>query len=149
MVDAASKGRRGPGVRKSREQPLFQRGGEQVRAVESRWRALIDGADAMSEGAVRNETDGRVWYGSTSLLVALTGTDSERAFYVALASRDIHVRTRAIRTAVREAESRAPGALGKLSAEFRVSEDSVGLRIDVEVQAPLIERRRRSRAPGE
>ncbi len=149
MVDAASKGRRGPGVAKSRELPLFQRGGEQVRAVDSRWRALIDGADAMSEGGVRNEAEGRVWYGSTSLLVALTGTDAERAFYVALASRDLHVRTRAIRTALREAASRAPGALGKLSAEFHVSENSAGLRIDVEVQAPLIERRRGSRSPGE
>jgi hypothetical protein len=105
-------------------------------------------ADAMSEGGVRNETSGRVWYGSTSLLLALTGTEEERAFYVAIASRDLHIRTRAIRTALREAQSRAPGALGKLSADFRVSSDSIGLRIDVEVQAPLIERRNRSRSPG-
>ena len=148
MVDAVSKGRRGPGLAKVRELPLFQRGGEQVRAVEGRWRALLEGADAMSEGAVRAEDSGRVWYGTTSLIVALTGTDEERAFYVALAGRDLHVRTRAIRTALREAQSRAPGTLGKLSAEFRVTSDSLGLRIDVDVQAPLIERRRRSRSPG-
>lgn len=148
MVDATSKGRRGPGLAKSRELPLFQRGGEQVRPVEARWRQLLEMADAMSEGGVRNETSGRVWYGSTSLLLALTGTEEERAFYVAIASRDLHIRTRAIRTALREAQSRAPGALGKLSADFRVSSDSIGLRIDVEVQAPLIERRNRSRSPG-
>jgi hypothetical protein len=148
MEDAPPKVRRGPGLAKSRDLPLFLRGGERIRTLDARWRALLESADLMSEGDARNEKSGRVWYGSTSMLLEIAGTDEERAFYVGLAESDVHVRTRALRTAHREAQSRAPGLLGKMIAEFRVSLVPGGLRIDVEVQAPLIERRRRQRSPG-
>ena len=48
----------------------------------------------------------------------------------------------------REAQSRAPGMLGRTVCEVRFSEEVGGLRIDVDVQAPLIERRRSERTGG-
>ena len=55
------------------------------------------------------------------------------------------MRVRALRAAHREAASRAPGRLGRLSCEVRITADPRGVRIDVDVQAPLIERRAVSR----
>ena len=129
-----------------------------VRTVDGRWREAFDAADVVSEGALKDEThtSGRqVWYGSTSLIVAIGADDEERAFLAALAERDLHARTRALRVAVREASARALAAaapagasLGRSQCEIRVSVDPRGVRIDVDVQAPLIEasaRRRRVR----
>ncbi len=39
-----------------------------------------------------------------------------------------------------EAAARAPSSLGRSACELRVSTDPRGVRIDVDVQAPLIER---------
>ena len=98
-------------------------------------------ADAVSEGATRAETRGNVWYGSTSLILRLeAGTVEERAFLAAVAERDLHVRTRALRVAVREATVRAGTRLGRSQCEIRFAVDPEGVRIDVDVQAPLIER---------
>ena len=93
----------------------------------------------MSEGSVREERTGRVWYGSTSLI--LPAAPDQAAFLTALAARDVHVRLRALRTAHREACLRAPGRLGRFTCEMRVLPDRGGVRIDVDVQAPLIEGR--------
>ncbi len=118
-----------------------------VRATEARWREMFDRADVVSEGGARTETGdvttGRMWYGSTSLI--LPAEAAEAAFYAAVAERDVHVRVRALRAAYREAASRAPGRLGRISCEVRIIADPRGVRIDVDVQAPLIERRAVSR----
>jgi hypothetical protein len=116
-----------------------------VRTNEGRWRALFAEADVVSEGAAREEQDGeRVWYGSTSLILELPVETSleDRAELLAIAQKDVHAHMHSLRCAHREAQSRAPGMLGRLACELRFSEDPRGLRIDVDVQAPLIERRR-------
>ncbi len=119
-----------------------------MRTTEGRWRSLFEHADAMSEGAVKDERGGeRVWYGSTSLILELPVETSleDRAFLRGVAEKDVHVHVHALRCAHREAQSRAPGMLGRVSCELHFSDDPKGLRIDVDVQAPLIERRKVTR----
>jgi hypothetical protein len=139
-----------PGLAKSRGLPLVcARSGTLVRAVDARWRELFDRADVVSEGSVRQEASGRVWYGSTSLILPVDAGDapgSDTPLLATLVERDPHVRLRAVRTAHREACSRAPCRLGRFTCEIRVGEDARGVRIDVDVQAPLIERRVRSKS---
>ena len=139
--------RRGPSIRKAKAPALLERGGPFVRTTEGRWRDLFASADAMSEGAVRDEKTGRVYYGTTSLILGLPVETpvEERAFLRALAEKDVHVHVHALRCAHREAQSRAPGVIGRPLCELRFSDDPRGLRIDVDVQAPLIERRRVTR----
>jgi hypothetical protein len=135
--------RRGPSIRKARAPELVERDGPFVRTTEGRWRDLFKVADAMSEGGVKNESGGRVWYGSTSLILGLPVETpvEERAFLLALAKKDVHVHVHALRCATREAQSRAPAMLGRTVCDVHFSDDPKGLRIDVDVQAPLIERR--------
>lgn len=117
------------------------------RTTEGRWRELFARADTISEGAVKDEEDARVWYGSTSLVLGLPVDMpvDERTFIRAVAEKDVHVRLHALRHAHREAQSRAPGLLGRIACDVRFRDDPRGLRIDVDVQAPLIERRRATR----
>ena len=87
--------------------------------------------------------------GTTSLIVAFPETtEDERRFYAELASRDPHARLRAVRIAKREAASRAPGPLGRAACEIKTSVDPKGVRIDVDVQAPLIVERRTGMRDG-
>ena len=101
----------------------------------------------MSEGAVKDEKGELVYYGTTSLILGLPVETpvEERAFLRALAEKDVHVHVHALRCAQREAQSRVPGMLGRTVCELRFSDDPRGLRIDVDVQAPFIERRRVTR----
>ena len=133
-----------PGLAKGRRPPLVAVSTHShVRALDARWRDAFDAVDAVSEGASRAEGRGNVWYGSTSLILRFeAASDDERAFIAAVAERDLHVRTRALRFAVREATVRAGanGArLGPSQCEIRFAVDPGGVRIDVDVQAPLIE----------
>jgi hypothetical protein len=129
-----------PGLAKTRGRPLLQaRRKLVVRTFETTWRELFSKADVVSEGSVRVEPDGRVWYGSTSLILATP--ESDAAVLVTLAGRDVHFRLRALRMAHREASLRAPSRLGRLSGEIRVGFCNGAVRIDVDVQAPLIEGR--------
>ncbi len=118
-----------------------------VRTTEGRWRELFEAADMVSEGAAKDERDGRTWYGSTSLILELPVETSleDREQLLAIAQKDVHAHVHALRSAHREAQSRAPGQLGGVACELRFSDDPMGLRIDVDVQAPLIERRRVTR----
>jgi hypothetical protein len=119
-----------------------------VRTTEGRWRELFASADMVSEGAAREEQDGeRSWYGSTSMILALPVETSleDRAELIAIARKDVHAHVHALRSAHREAQSRAPALLGRVMCEVQVHDDPRGLRIDVDVQAPLIERRRVTR----
>lgn len=130
-----------PGLAKARRPALVAAvHSSRVRSSDSGWRELFDAADAMSEGAARLEQEGTVWYGTTSLILRLPSdaTEDERAFLTAVAEGDLHARLRALRFARREAISRAPGALGRIHCEIRVQPDPRGVRIDVDVQAPLI-----------
>ena len=137
----------GPSLVKARAPALVERG-TFVRSTEGRWRDLFAEADAISEGAVKSERGGeRVWYGSTSLILVLPVETSleDRVYLRVVAEKDVHVHVHALRCAHREAQSRAPGMLGRTVCDVRFSDDPRGLRIDVDVQAPLIERRKATR----
>ncbi len=139
---------RRPGLAKTRgERVVRVRVVTVVRSSNGELRAMFDAADVMSEGSVRprqTATGAPVWYGSTSLILpwppGLGGSQAPapaRAFLAAVAARDPHVRLRAVRIAHREASLRAPGVLGRAECELRVADGDGGLRIDVDVQAPL------------
>jgi len=116
-----------------------------VRGSDPEWRRLFDAADSVSEGSVKRDATGPVWYGSTSLILVLPPDTpaNARALFAGVAARDPHVRLRAVRLAQREAQLRAPSSLGRCSCEIRVESEARGVRIDVDVQAPLIEGSRR------
>jgi hypothetical protein len=133
-----------PGLAKARGLPLVLAHSTTLLSTpEPSWRELLERADIVSEGCARDETGGRMWYGSTSMILAVPG--HEPTMLATLAGRDVHVRLRAVRTAHREASLRAPGRLGRFACEIQFSADARGVRIDVDVQAPLIERRARPR----
>ncbi len=136
----------GPGVRKA-QPPLVQtKTAALMRAFDGRVRELLEAGDVVSEGQARDEDSGRFWYGSTSILLHLPNLSTEERQTVNTAfGRDVHLRARLLRFARREASLRAPGGLGLMTCEVRFADDPGGLRIDVDVQAPLIERRRRQR----
>lgn len=131
---------RGPGLSKTRGGALGKsRAGALVATADTRWRDLLEAADVMSEGSLRLDGTESTWYGSTSLVVALPESNDElRAQLLTLASGDPHLRVRVLRMAHREAASRAPAPLGRTVCEVRAIADPRGLRIDVDVQAPLI-----------
>lgn len=141
---------RKPSLAKTRAPGLVERDGAFVRTTEGRWRDLFARASCISEGAVRQESGENFWYGSTSLVLGLPVDTpvEERAFLRAVAAKDVHVHVHAVRSAHREAQSRAPGMLGRIACDVRFGDHPAGLRIDVDVQAPLIERRRASRSGG-
>jgi hypothetical protein len=135
---------RGPSIVKARKPSLVSMDRRaRLRIHEPVWRDLFDRADAVSEGSCREEEGGRVWYGTTSLILPLPlpFTHEERHFLAAVAARDLHVRLRAVRVAHREAQSRAPAPLDNATCEITVASDAKGVRIDVDIQAPLIEGR--------
>ncbi len=135
---------RGPGLVKTRgERALHYRAALLVRGPITHWAKLIETADVMSEGAEQPDGDVPTWYGSTSLVLEFPDADAEsRLFLATIARRDPHVRLRVVRLARREASSRAPAQLGKAVCEVRAAEDPRGVRIDVDLQAPLIVRAR-------
>lgn len=110
-----------------------------LRSNATAWQLVLDVADTVSEGAARNEKDGPVWYGTTSILVPrhclVPGRELELRD---AAARDLHVRVQVIRIAYREASQRAPFPLGTIAADLTMTVESEGLRIDIDVQAPLI-----------
>ncbi len=133
-----------PGLAKTRgERVLRIRAVTALHASDARFRAMFDAADAVSEGSAQaagGPGEAAVWFGSTSLVLpwpAGVDSDGARAFLAALAGADPHVRLRAVRIAHREASHRAPGPLGRVECELRTAASAAGLRIDVDVQAPL------------
>ena len=142
-IGAMARRVRGPGlVKAGAHRFLLTRRLELWRSADYRWQEVFEAADVMSEGAVREERDGLVYYGTTSLLLTFTSgggvVPDELAMAVArLASTDPHARVRAIRIACREAQVRSADPIGKVRAEFVVRPDSRGVRIDIEVEAPI------------
>jgi hypothetical protein len=129
-----------PGLAKTRgERLVASRAATWLRGSDGRFRAMFAAADAVSEGSVRHEGAGPVWYGTTSLALPWPHSlaPASRDFVAAVAAQDLHVRLRAVRAAFREASLRAPGSMGRATCEVRVAAREDGLRIDVDVQAPL------------
>lgn len=135
-----------PGLKRARP-PSLVRVTERVATHAPQWRALFAAADVVSEGMTRHGTAGPEWMGSTSCILLMPDRSPvERAFLAEIARHDGHVRLHAVRLARIEAQARAPGWLGTITAEVRVAEDPRGVRIDVDVEASLSERRRSVRA---
>ncbi|AUX32715.1 MULTISPECIES: hypothetical protein [Sorangium] len=110
----------GPGLAKVKRPPLLQRRHvELVACSAGRLHALFDGADVVSEGGTRSEGGALVYYGSTSLLVALPSDAPLAAPLDRALALDPHLRLRALRVAQREAAARAGGPLGPMHAEIR------------------------------
>ncbi len=132
--------RGGPGLRKARGPGFFLREElTRLRSDDAAWREVFARADVVSEGAVQ----GGDWFGSTSIVLDLPEMPAEDLATVrSLAARCLHVRLRALRIARREAQSRAGASLLPSQCEIRFDDDSRGLRIDVDVQASLLTKRR-------
>jgi hypothetical protein len=129
-----------PGLAKTRGMSLLHtRNVELWLSSDYRFRQLFEVADVMSEGATRQEAEGRFYYGSTSLLIPtakLRELAPERAHDVArLLAADPHARLRAVRIACLEAQLRAGGPLGRVRAELVVRRERRGVRVDIEVEA--------------
>jgi hypothetical protein len=93
----------------------------------------------MSEGDFRDS----FWFGTTSIVLQIDPDSSaSKGKLLGIASGCIHLRTRALRLARREAILRAGRSLGASQCEFRVSDHARGLRIDIDVQAVLLRSRR-------
>src|SRR5262249_29584957 len=148
-VGSTRSAHQGPGLAKTRGPSLVAFcEGPLIRTFDAKWRELLQKADSISEGCARYEQTGPVWDGSTSLRVHLPRyPEKRRALFADLAARDHHLKVRALRIALREAATRAPGVLGRSICEMRTGPDRDGIRIDIDVQAPLIERLRLGKVP--
>lgn len=131
-----------PGLAKAREGPLVARRAIELVSVSAgRVRALIDDADVVSEGAIRRENDALVYYGTTSLVIAVRPENERPAIelddLLAIVAVDPHLRVRALRIAHREAAVRG-GPLGPMRAETGVRASSRGIVIEVDVVATVL-----------
>jgi hypothetical protein len=126
---------------KVRAEPLVSRRAlPLVKSSDYRLRELFEHADVMSEGKTKDESDGFMYYGSTSILLPFVSRggqvpDESADELTSLIGIDPHARLRAIRIACLEAQVRARAPIGRVRAELFVRKDRKGLRIDVEVEA--------------
>jgi hypothetical protein len=136
---------RGPGLKKTHALPLVStRKLELWQSSDYRWRELFEGADVMSEGATRAEPDGKMYYGSTSVLLPFSSRggfvpDDQAEQLARLLTRDPHARLRATRIARLEAQVRSAAPIGRVRAELGVSVVAHGIQVSVEVEARVHE----------
>lgn len=139
------KGKERPGLVKVKLEPLLSwRTLPLVKSSDYRLRQLFESADVVSEGKVRDEPEGAVYYGSTSILLRFTSKggqvpDNQAEPMLALLSIDPHARLRAVRISCLEAQIRARAPIGRVRTELFVRRDVHGLRIDVEVEAAVFD----------
>jgi hypothetical protein len=142
---------RGPGLAKTRLPPLLRtRTVSFVTGSDARWKALLDEADVVSEGASRGDDPCRRYFGSTNIRLAIQperpGDDMERL--AALAARDPHIRLRAVRLARREAAQRANGPIDCVRTETTITRCAAAVTIHVEVDAHVLPDRRAEPRPA-
>jgi hypothetical protein len=134
-----------PGLVKAGREPFISRRSVPlVKSSDYRFRELFESADVMSEGKAKEDPDGAMYYGSTSILLPFVSKggavpDEEAELLLALLATDPHARVRAIRIACLEAQVRARAPIGRVRAELFVRRDRQGLRVDVEVEARVFE----------
>jgi hypothetical protein len=132
---------RGPGLKKTHALPLVSsRTVELWQSSDYRWRELFEAADVMSEGAVREEPDGKMYYGSTSIVLTFASRggqvpDNQADQVARLVARDPHARLRATRIARLEAQVRSAAPIGRVRAELGVKKVASGVQVSVEVEA--------------
>ena len=142
-MDRMSYSRQRPGLAKTRAAAFVrQRQVEQWAAIDYRWRELFERADVMSEGAVREEPSGAIYYGSTSMVLPVVSCgglipDEQVELLARALSGDPHARTRAVRVAYLEAQLRARQPMERLSADLAVRHDARGITVTVDVEARL------------
>ena len=110
-------------------------------ASDASWRVAIEAADVVSEGRSLGEASGLVYYGTTSVLLPFVGgaPPPEDLEVLALgAPRDPHLRVRALRIARREAGLRSGGELDSVHAEVAVVVEARGVRVTIDVVAPVV-----------
>ncbi len=133
-----------PGPKKVQRLPIGSRRSCQfVQSIDYSWQQLFEKADVISEGAVRTEAEGPVYYGSTSILLATSVhggayANADRDALMRLVEADPHARVRAVRIACLEAQLRARESIGPVRAELTIRLDPRGVRIDVDIEAPVI-----------
>ena len=133
-----------PGPKKVQRLPIgSRRTCEFVQSIDYSWQQLFEKADVVSEGAVRVEAEGRVYYGSTSVLLATAVyggvyANADLDALMRLVESDPHARVRAVRVACLEAQLRARQPIGAIRAELTIRRDSRGIRIDIDIEAPVI-----------
>jgi hypothetical protein len=130
----------GPGLAKTRGHRLFLRRAVELRAsIPGAIAALVRAADVVSEGEVTGDEGGRVYYGSTSLLLRpdpRLGVPSAGELTAQLAS-DPHFRLLVLRVVVREAAHRAGAEMGPVSAEIAFREREGCVAVTVDITAPI------------
>lgn len=132
---------RGPGLKKTHGLPLISaRKLELWQSSDYRWRELFECADVMSEGRTRDEPDGQMYYGSTSILLPFSSRggqvpDDQAEQVVRLLAKDPHARLRATRIARLEAQVRSAAPIGRVRAELGVKVVAHGIQVGVEVEA--------------
>ena len=134
---------KGPGLARASVLPFYVTK-TLYRGQDARWSEAFATADLVSEGAVKMPSASQsqktgtasTYFGSTSILLQVPAR--ERARTAHLARECVHVRLRAVRLARREAEVRSNGQLGVSRCEVKIMEDPNGLRIDVDLEAPLL-----------
>jgi hypothetical protein len=132
---------KGPGLKKTHALPLISsRKVELWQSSDYRWRELFEGADVMSEGATRDEPDGTMYYGSTSILLPFSSRgglvpDDQAEQVARLLAKDPHARLRATRVARLEAQVRSAAPIGRVRAELGVKLVAHGIQVGVEVEA--------------
>jgi hypothetical protein len=143
-----------PGPKKASPTPLLhKRHVELWASSDYRIRQMFEAEDVMSEGALRAEAGGSVYYGTTSIVLLVQSKggqipDALIADCLKLLRHDPHARLRAIRVAWREAAVRAAVPIGQMRAELSFSSSPLGVKIDVDVEAEQLEQSKRSRSTG-
>src|SRR5687767_14186716 len=113
---------RGPGLKKTATFALVHaRTVELWQSSDYGWRELFETADVMSEGATRQEPEGKRYYGTTSVLLKLVSNggrvpDAQAETVARLIERDPHARLRAVRIACVEAQVRSVSPIGRVRA---------------------------------
>lgn len=121
---------KGPGLARAKAPFFVQK--TQFVGQDARLREAFATADVISEGAVYD----RAWFGSTSIVLAVPLRERARA--LRLAGECVHMRLRAVRLARREAELRSQAPLGISRCDVKIVPAEGGLRIDVDIEAPLL-----------
>lgn len=128
---------------KSRPAPIVeQRVRYWVRCADYLWLKFFEAADVVSEGAIRVEGVGRVYYGSTHIRLLHAAFPGNGPLDTAeglerIARADPHVRVRAIRLACLEAQIRSGAEFDSVRTELAFLTESRALRISVDVEAHL------------
>ena len=134
----------GPGLKKAKLPPLLRERWVRLLAVtEGRVRDLVDGADIVSEGGMKDEAGVPTYYGTTHLIIradAFEGIESEVVAHVLRS--DPHTRLRVVRVAHREATSRILGRPSRLLLDIEIDIKPNCITIAVDVVARVTDKSR-------